>query len=119
MQEYGAHVLVCTNTEGAEDRRHCGDKNGMMVRQKFNELLVEHNLANKVTISNVGCTSQHKICDSSQGNVIIYGPAAQLGGTWYTMAPEDVEEIIEEHLVKGRIVKRIVNEGRSVKFSGK
>lgn len=39
MPDYAAQVLVCTNTENAEDRRHCGDKGGREVRQMFNELL--------------------------------------------------------------------------------
>ncbi len=116
MPDYGAHVLVCTNSEGAEDRRHCGDKNGQAVRQRFNELLVEHNLLEKVSVSNVGCTSEHRVCDASQGNVIVFGPSAALGGTWYTVSPEDVEEIVTEHLVKERVVERVRNPGRSVKF---
>ena len=33
MAEYSSHVLVCTNSENAEDRRHCGDKGGAAVRQ--------------------------------------------------------------------------------------
>ena len=71
----------------------------------------------KVTVSNVGCTSQHKVCDSSQGNIIVYGPSASLGGTWYTVSPDDVEEIVTEHLVNGRIVERARNSERSVNFS--
>ena len=44
MAEYVAQVLVCNNSEGAEDQRHCGDKGGREIRQKFNELLVKHKL---------------------------------------------------------------------------
>ena len=117
MPDYDAHVLVCNNSEGAEDKRHCGDKNGAAVRQKFNELLVKHGLLEKVTVSNVGCTSQHKVCDSSQGNIIVYGPSATLGGTWYTVSPDDVEELVTEHLVNGRIVERARNKDRSVNFA--
>ena len=117
MPEYVAHVLVCTNTEGAEDKRHCGDKSGPAVRQKFNELLVKHDLLDNVTISNVGCTSQHKLCDTTQGTVIVYGPDPGLGGTWYVALPDDVEEIVTEHLIGGRVVQRIRNGERDVKFA--
>ena len=116
MPDYSAHVFVCTNAENADDRRHCGDKNGPAVRQKFNELLVSHNLLDKVTVTNVGCTSQHRLCDGSQGSVIVYGPDPALGGTWYVTTPDDVEEIITEHLVNGRVVERIRNPERTVKF---
>ena len=78
MPDYGAHVLVCNNSEGAEDKRHCGDKNGAAVRQKFNELLVKHGLLEKVTVSNVGCTSQQPkfhlsvLCKFGSSNGLIW-----------------------------------------------
>ena len=117
MPDYQAQVFVCTNSESAEDKRHCGDKNGPAIRQKFNELLVSHNLLDKVTVCNVGCTSQHGLCDASDGSVIVYGPSAALGGTWYVASPDDVEEIITEHLINGRIVDRIRNDRRAVKLA--
>ena len=116
MPDYVAHVLCCTNSENAENRRHCGDKGGREVRQKFNELLVEHNLLETVTVSNIGCTSQHGSCDVSQASVTVYGPGAALGGTWYVATPDDMEEIVTEHLVNGRIVERLKNPGRSVRL---
>ena len=114
MPDYVAHVLCCTNSENAEDRRHCGDKGGREVRQKFNELLVEHNLLETVTVSNIGCTSQHGRCGVSQASVTVYGPGAV--GTWYVATPDDVEEIVTEHLVNGRVVERLRNESRSVRL---
>ena len=116
MADYTAQVLVCTNSEGAEDQRHCGDKSGREVRQRFNELLVSHGLMDRVTVSNMGCTSQHRLCDTSQGSIIVYGPDPALGGTWYVASPDDVEEIVTEHLVNGRVVERLHNKERAVKF---
>lgn len=117
MAEFEAQVLVCTNSEGAEDQRHCGDKAGEQVLQRFNELLVKHALQERVDICDVGCTSQHRKCDTSQGSVIVYGPAAAQGGVWYVASPDDVEEIITEHLINGRVVDRLRNVARSVKLS--
>ena len=114
MSDYMAHVLVCTNSEGAEDKRHCGDKNGHAIRAKFNQLLVKHDLVEKVTINDVGCTSQHRQCEMSEGTLIVYGPNANLGGTWYIALPDDVEEIITEHLINGRVVERLRNPERAV-----
>jgi NADH-quinone oxidoreductase subunit F len=113
--EYVAHVLVCTNTQGAEDKRHCGDKSGLAIRQKFNELITQHKLIDKVTVSNAGCTSQHRLCSPAQGTVIIYGPGAS--GTWYVATPDDVEEIITKHLIEGKVVDRLLNKERSVKLA--
>ena len=45
------------------------------------------------------------------------GPTAELGGVWYVAAPDDVEEIITEHLIGGRPVERLRNTERSIKFS--
>lgn len=114
--EYVAHVLVCTNTQGAEDKRHCGDKGGLAIRQRFNELITKHKLIDKVTVSNAGCTSQHRLCSPTQGTVFIYGPGASLGGTWYVATPDDVEEIITTHLMGGKVVERLVNKERSVRL---
>ena len=117
MPDYMAQVFVCTNSEDAEDKRHCGDKSGAALRQKFNELLVSHDLVDKVTICNVGCTSQHRLCDTGQGTVIVYGPQHKSGGTWYVASPDDVDEIITEHLINGRVVERIRNTARAVGLS--
>lgn len=117
MPDYSAHVMVCTNEEGSEDKRHCGDKAGLEIRKRFNELLVSHKLADKVTISNIGCTSQHAQCTSDQGSVTIYGPDMQTGGTWYTATAADVEQIVTEHLKDGRVVNKLLNNQRKVRFT--
>ena len=61
--------------------------------------------------------NQHKLCDTTQGTVIVYGPDPGLGGTWYVALPDDVEEIVTEHLIGGRVVQRIRNGERDVKFA--
>ena len=81
MPDYNAQVFVCTYSDDAEDRQHCGGKGGPSVRQKFNELIVQHKFLEAVSVSNVGCTSQHKFCDSGQGNVIVFGPGHTTGVT--------------------------------------
>ncbi len=117
MPDFNAQVFVCSNSEGAEDKRHCGDKAGREIRQKFNQLLVEHGLISTVSVNNLGCTSQHKLCSPGQGSVTVFGPKAELGGVWYVATPDDVEEIITEHLIGGRPVERLLNTERSVNFS--
>ena len=55
--------------------------------------------AGQVRINKAGCLDR---CD--QGPVMVIYPEA----VWYTYVDkEDVEEIIQEHLVNGRIVERL------------
>ncbi len=79
--------------------------------------LARRKLLDKVTICDVGCTSQHRQCEKDQASAIVYGPSPELGGTWYIASPDDVEEIITEHVVNGRVVDRLRNSQRSVKFT--
>ena len=114
MPEFGSQVFVCNTVTG--DDNHCGDKGGFAVRERFNELLREHGLLGKVMISNTGCTSQHRFCESEQCSVIVYGPGADKGGTWYIVTPDNVEEIIGQHLEKGQKVESLLNDRMSVKL---
>ncbi len=114
MPDYVGHVLVCATAH--EDGNHCGSKGGPEIRQIFNRALVDHGLLQKVTVSGVGCTSQHGLCDQSQCTVIVYGPKQELGGTWYVASPDNVDEIITEHLINGRVVDKLVNKERNVDF---
>ena len=53
----------------------------------------------KVRINSSGCLDR---CE--QGPCIVVYPE----GTWYTYVDkEDIDEIIDEHLVKGRVVERL------------
>ena len=117
MADFKAQVFVCTNSEGAEDQRHCGDKAGRELRKQFNQLLVKHDLISTVSVNNLGCTSQHGRCSPGEGSVTVFGPTAELGGVWYVATPDDVEEIITEHLIAGRPVERLRNPERAIKFS--
>ena len=53
----------------------------------------------KVRINSAGCLDR---CDD--GPVLVVYPE----GTWYTYVDQsDIDEIVEEHLVNGRVVKRL------------
>lgn len=114
MPEFDAQVFVCNTVTG--DGNHCGDKGGFAVRERFNELLKEHDLLGKVMISNTGCTSQHRFCETEQCSVIVYGPGADKGGTWYIVTPDNVEEIVTQHLKNGQKVESLRNDRLSVKL---
>lgn len=95
-------VFVCT-TEG-EGR--CAPKGSLEVLQKFRDEVKARGLAD-IIVTKVGCTGQHPT-----GPTVIVHP----DGLWYQrVTPNDVAEIIEQHLVGGRPVERLINSEMRVK----
>lgn len=93
MEFYRAHVLVCGGTG-------CTSSNSEKIRQEFITQLDKHNLDKEVKVVTTGCFG---LC--AQGPIVIVYPE----GAMYTMVRvEDVPEIVEEHLMKGRLVKRLM-----------
>jgi len=110
MPEFRNHVLVCDVER--DDGAHCGNKGGAEVKRKVIEMLSKHGLRSDVYVSSVGCTSQHRLCDMQQCSMIVYGPGNQ--GTWYVANADDVEKIVEDHIIGGNVVQDLVNDGMKV-----
>lgn len=88
-----AHVLVCTGTG-------CVSSGSKKVVAKLEEELKANSLDKEVKIVETGCQG---FCE--QGPLVIIYPE----GTFYTHVQEsDVPEIVSEHLIKGRIVGRLL-----------
>jgi len=90
---YRSHVLVCGGTNGAsvgEDRIAAAMEKEIAAAGLAKEILV-------IRTGSIGLAS----CAPS---VIVYPEGALYGA----VTEEDVKEIVEEHLVKGRIVKRLL-----------
>ena len=88
-----AHVLICGGTG-------CTSSGSKAIQQAFANHLAECGLENEVKIVQTGCFG---LC--ALGPVVIVHP----DGTFYSrVTAEDVAEIVEEHLLKGRIVERLV-----------
>ncbi|WP_455600613.1 NADH-quinone oxidoreductase subunit NuoF [Cloacibacillus sp.] len=88
-----AHVLVCTGTG-------CISSGSKKVIAKLEEELKANSLDKEVKIVETGCQG---FCE--QGPLVIIYPE----GTFYTHVQEsDVPEIVSEHLIKGRIVGRLL-----------
>jgi len=68
--------------------------------EEFEKELKNHKLDKEVKIVNTGCFG---LC--AEGPIVMVYPE----GAMYTMVrPEDVKEIVEEHLLKGRLVRRLM-----------
>ena len=93
MDIYRAHVLVCCGTG-------CTSSNSEKIIEQFDVHLKNNKLDKEVKVVKTGCFG---LC--AQGPIVVVYPE----GAMYTMVkPEDVKEIVEEHLLKGRIVKRLL-----------
>ena len=99
---YQRHVFFCCNQRPADDPRGCCNAKGASrVRDYAKQKVKELGLAGpgKVRVNQAGCLDR-----CAEGPVIVVYP----DGVWYTYVDEeDVDEIISEHLVNGRIVERL------------
>ncbi len=90
---YRSHVLVCGGTG-------CTSSGSETLIEILKEELEKNGLENEVAIVKTGC---HGLC--AQGPVLIVYPDA----VFYSMVkPEDIPEIVSEHLLKGRVVSHLV-----------
>ena len=97
---YRHHVFFCTNQrEGGATC--CNNRGAQAMRDYAKERTKALNITGKggVRINNAGCLDR---CE--EGPVIAVYPQ----GVWYTYVDqEDIDEIIDEHLVHGRVVERL------------
>jgi NADH:ubiquinone oxidoreductase subunit F (NADH-binding)/(2Fe-2S) ferredoxin/NAD-dependent dihydropyrimidine dehydrogenase PreA subunit len=78
----------------------CTSSNSEQIVKNFEELIKKHGLDNEVVVERTGCFG---LC--ALGPIVIIYPEA----SFYSLVkPEDVEEIVNEHLIKGRVVKRLL-----------
>jgi (2Fe-2S) ferredoxin len=78
----------------------CTSSNSESIASKFEELIKKHGLDKEVIIERTGCFG---LC--ALGPVVIIYPEASF---YSQVKVEDVEEIVNEHLIKGRVVKRLL-----------
>ncbi len=93
MSLYRSHVLICGGTG-------CTSSGGTKLIDEFEAQLKEQGLENEVKIVKTGCFG---LC--ALGPVVVVYPE---GAFYSRVQKEDVKEIVTEHLLKGRIVKRLV-----------
>ena len=94
------HVFFCMNLR--EDGRACCGAQGALVAQKHAKKRIKElglNGHEKIRINQAGCLDR---CD--EGPVLVIYPQ----GTWYTYVDTtDIDDIIDTHLVGGKIVERL------------
>ena len=100
MSFYTHHVFFCCN-QRRNGEACCADHDAQKMRDYAKAKVKALELAGKgkVRINQAGCLDR---CE--EGPVIVVYPEE----VWYTYVDrDDIDEIIEEHLVHGRVVERL------------
>ncbi len=93
MELVRSHVLVCGGTG-------CTSSGSSQIIEEFEQQLKNFDIDKEVKVVKTGCFG---LC--ALGPIVIVYPE----GSFYSMVQkEDVAEIVEQHLLKGRIVKRLL-----------
>jgi len=90
---YRSHVLICNGTG-------CTASKAPEIMARLEKELAAKGIDKEVKLVKTGCFG---LCE--KGPILVIYPE---GATYCHVTPEDVEEIVNEHLVKGRIVKRLL-----------
>ena len=93
MALYRAHVLVCRGTG-------CTASGSGPLYETFRKELARRGLDKEVMLVETGC---HGMCE--MGPIVVVYPE---GSFYCRVKPEDVPELVEEHLYKGRILQRLL-----------
>jgi (2Fe-2S) ferredoxin len=100
MSFYKRHMFFCTNLR--EDGRQCCQEAGAAeARAHAKQRIKEMGLAGRdgVRVNSAGCLDR-----CSEGPVAVVYPE----GVWYTYVDkDDIDEIVEQHLVHGKAVNRL------------
>ena len=89
-----SHILVCTGTG-------CSSSNSPKIIEAFERELKAQGMDQEARVVKTGCFG---LC--AMGPVVLIYPE----GAFYThVTPDDVPEIVSEHIVKGRIVQRLLH----------
>ncbi len=101
MSYYQKHVFICTNQRD-EGRECCanGGAKELHAYAKAQIKALEQSGKGKVRINSAGCLDR-----CSEGPALVVYP----DGVWYRYQTEaDIDEIINQHVLQGKIVERLV-----------
>lgn len=101
MSKFARHFFVCQMQRPPHGKPSCGGHGGGDILLGLQEGLAEHpEVWDQVTVTACSCLGP---CFDGP-NLVVYPEA-----TWYAhVKPEDVREIVEEHMVGGKPVERLV-----------
>ena len=89
-----SHILVCTGSG-------CTSSNSLKIIEAFERELEAQGMAKEAQVVKTGCFG---LC--AMGPIVMIYPE---GACYTKVTPADVPEIVSEHIVKGRIVQRLLH----------
>lgn len=98
--KYRHHIFICINERKNSERKSCGEARGMELVSEFKKQIKEAGLNTEIRAQRSGCLDA---CD--------YGPSAVVypEGVFYGgLTPADVTEIVQQHLINGKPVERLI-----------
>ncbi|KAF0117954.1 MAG: NADH-quinone oxidoreductase subunit F, partial [bacterium] len=93
MKVFRSHLLICGGTG-------CHASGSLKVKQALQEEIGKRGLSEEVRVVETGCNG---FC--ALGPIMVVYPE---GVIYVSIKPEDTPELVEEHLVKGRILERLL-----------
>jgi (2Fe-2S) ferredoxin len=101
MPSFARHVFVCINERAPDHPRgSCKHKGGVDVRDRLKAELKARGLSKTIRANNSGCLDQ---CE--RGVTVVVYPEQ----VWYgNVTVDDIAEIVEQHLIGGRVVERLL-----------
>jgi NADP-reducing hydrogenase subunit HndC len=93
MQIFRSHVLICGGTG-------CTSSGSVTIQEVLKKELKKYKLENEVKVVQTGCFG---LCEI--GPIMVIYPE---GAFYCRVRPEDIPELVEEHMVKGRILERLL-----------
>lgn len=101
MKRFDKHVFVCENQrpEG-HPRGCCKDKGSSEIREQMKKRIKELGLNSSIRINTSGCLDACEFGPS----MVVYPEQIWYGG----VKEEDIEEIIQSHIINGKPVERLL-----------
>lgn len=103
MHAYKQHYFVCTNERPPFAKPSCGRSDSHQILDRLKEAVEKHELMGEIRVTRCGCLGP---CE--EGPTIVVYPA----GIWYKgVKVDDVEEIVNSHMLNDKPVARLVYNG--------
>jgi (2Fe-2S) ferredoxin len=101
VRKFQRHVFVCINERSADHPKGCCKaKGGVEVRDALKLALKKAGLSKQIRANNSGCLDQ---CEHGVA-MVVYPEQVWYGG----VTVDDVNEIVEKHLIGGEPVERLL-----------
>jgi (2Fe-2S) ferredoxin len=108
--KFEKHIFICTNQRAEGEKKSCGEECGLSLVKEFKKQLKEKNLSGKMRAQKTGCLDA---CEHGP-SLVVYPDGIFYGSV--TLA--DVSDIVQEHLVNNRPLKRLMIDFEKKKTDG-